>query len=697
MLDIPNIYGDPIVYDRRKGSPIDPYRKKKETVFIETNYAILSEIPNRRDRVKVSGLDINWVETDDRSFLEENYFWVDYTYGHVYFHGMHQNKTIHIEYTGEGVRMLADSRVYYSADRRFPNLRDKLIDVDRAILVERNRITEQIVSHPQPSEIVDLRVDYNGKVYDAAKHRVDAEQQKIEEAYIDAKGIRHESLKKRIDSLQLATEESLDEQETINTNIWAEINLIPGKITLETGMLEEKINGELTKITSRIDLIPSQIQLEVQELKEYTDGEFSRQASTLTMLSNKMELKVDVNGIVSSINLSEEGVRIDGAKNHITGETKIDNAVIKSANIESLSASKLRTGILRSENDHTTWNLNTGELTMASADITMGSGANIRFTDSGNKIVYTQLDPQTKNNHTAGFGVGRNINQRFPFSYFGTARGNTVAASDSVSFTGFIANTDARTDVDNIGNSVVGDMFHIRDRAVSFDVAFRFDLTGSVKRMHPINTGRHTYDLGADNNRFRNLYVDNVRSNGSVNIRDSHLTSGWLMQTRYANDGSAITLRGLNGGTYNYSIGGRNGNWERITTIRLKNKPNVSSDRRLKKDIAILDLGLDFMIDLNPSVFRFKKTNRDMEENKLDFGFIAQEVREVMDKHGVDINEHSLLTQDGDGMYALEHEQFIAPMVNSIKELNNKDIDKDRRIKDLEVKVRKLEEQLASA
>lgn len=706
--DIPNIYNDPIIFRRRLGTPIQPFKEIKESLSVEKHYVLLSEIPNRDAKVKVTGLNRNFYEVRDE-FLDENTYKVDYTNGIVYFHESLHGRTLNFEYVGEGVMLYPDSRVYLTGDKGFPNVRDKFKDVDRAIEVERSRITEQIISHPQPSEIVDARVDYNGKVYRILKDRIDAEQKKIEEAYVDAKGVRYSSLKERIDSLQLATEESFDEQDVINSQIWAEINLVPGMISLETGKLEQRINNELVKLTSRIDMVPDQIKLQVEQLKEYTDGEFARQASTINMLSDRIDLKVDVNGVISSINLSKEGVAISGAKVRITGETHIENGVIKSAHIDSLSADKIKAGTLRSQNNNTYWNLNTGEFSTGTANFTMGGGAKIRFTDPGNRIIYTQQDPQTRNNYTAGFGVGRNINHRFPFSYFGTSKGNNVHATDGSNFTGFIANTDARTEVDNIGNSVVGQVFHIRDKAVSYKEGFRFDLQQSVNVFRPINTSTHTYDIGTQGSRFRNVYAAAIRNNGTVHIRDSHRNSGWLIQTRYAGDGTDITLRGINGGSFNYVLGARQ-SYNRIRNIFLRNKPNVSSDARLKEDIEKLDLGLDFITSLNPSIFRLKMTKADKEKNKKDFGFIAQDVKSVLIEFGLDVKDVSILGQDDDGMYSLEHEQFIAPLVNAVKELDrrdieqinrievleNKDLNKDERIKELEKEVAVLKSELVS-
>lgn len=674
-LDIPNIYNDPILMRKRKGTSIDPYVKIKESFTVDAHYVLLSEIPNRYNKVKVtipnSDKELHEVKKE-HGLLRENEYRVDYTNGIVYIHESLKGLTLDFEYTGEGVYLFPDSRVYYTADKkRFPNLRDKIADIDRAILVERHRIDEQLRSHPQPSEVVDLRIDYNGKIYNVAKDRIDAEQQKIEEAYVDAKGVRYNSLKERIDSLQLAMEEEVDEQKRENTKIWSEIEIIPGKISLEVGRLEEKVNQEITKLTSRIDLVPEQITLKVEELREYVDGELYHSYSQIDLLKDQINLKVDANGVVSSINLSKEGVRISGNKIQITGQTHIDNAVIKSAHIESIDASKIRAGILRSQNDNTTWNLNTGNLVMRDASLVLGGGAKIELTDPGNRIVYTQLDYQEGQYHSAGIGIGRNINDRFPFAYLGTVRGTGLHAMDSTQFSGFIANTISRQDVDNIGNSVVGDVFHVRDKAVSYSIGFRFDLSGSVKYMRGMNTSKYTYDLGTSGSQFRNVFTQNVRSTSSVNVRDGDRSSGWMIQTRYAGDGSAITLRGLNGGRYNYSIGRRE-NYNRITSIFLKNRPNVSSDSRLKEDIEGIPLGLDFVNKLDVVAYRLKPNFSNMNENKKQYGLIAQQVKKALVESGVDINDITMIDQDDEGYYALEYEQFIAPLIKAVQELSDK-------------------------
>ena len=690
MVNIPEIYNDPILFRKRQGNHIDPFREITESVTVESAKVVLNEVPNREDRVKatINGVPLYEVERDE--FLQENTFKVNYTHGYIDVHESLAGKTIDFEYTGEGVYLFPDSRVYRTNDPTFPTLRDKIDDIDREILNQKSRVDTLIIKNPQPSEVVDLRIDRNGKIFPVAKDRIDAEQFKIEEAYTDAFGVRHESLKKRIDSLQISTKEKIDELNGYTSELDSQLRLVPGQITAKVSELREYTDGQVKKLTSMIDMVPGQIQLKVEEIRQWANGEFSRMESSINMLPDMIEAKVDVDGVINAINISKEGTRISGNKLKIDADAYIGKAVIEDANIKSVSASKIKAGIIRSENDNAEWNLNTGLFRMNRNNFVLGGGANIEFTDAGNRIIYTQDDPQTKWVHSAGIGVGRNINERFPYVFMGTTRGDGLHAQDSRLFTGFIANTDARMSVDSIGNSVVGDIFHIRDKSVDFSQGFRFDLSGKVKYMRPLNTHRYDYEIGGVDHRFLNVYTENVRSKKSVNIRDASTRSGWLVETRYAGDGRAITFRGLNGGSYNYSIGQRE-SYNRITSIFLKNKPNVSSDMRLKEDIEELELGLDFVLDLSPVSFKFKKTKADKVENKKEFGFLAQDVERALNKRGISVETHSLVSKDKDGIYAMEHEQLIAPIITSIHELYHYTKKENKKLKE---RIRILESKL---
>ncbi|MFT8747109.1 phage tail spike protein [Liquorilactobacillus nagelii] len=72
--------------------------------------------------------------------------------------------------------------------------------------------------------------------------------------------------------------------------------------------------------------------------------------SQIQQLSDNINLRVQKNDVINQINVSSEGILIDGAKVHITGTTTIDNAVIKSAMIDSISADKITAGTLNAAN-----------------------------------------------------------------------------------------------------------------------------------------------------------------------------------------------------------------------------------------------------------------------------------------------------------------------------------------------------------
>lgn len=84
-----------------------------------------------------------------------------------------------------------------------------------------------------------------------------------------------------------------------------------------------------------------------------TDEKFALQAKKneelegeLSVANDNINLSVKKNDIINQINISTEEVLIDGNKVHITGQTTIDNGVIKDAMIGNLSASKLTSGTI---------------------------------------------------------------------------------------------------------------------------------------------------------------------------------------------------------------------------------------------------------------------------------------------------------------------------------------------------------------
>ncbi|MGF2412828.1 tail fiber domain-containing protein [Ferruginibacter sp.] len=88
----------------------------------------------------------------------------------------------------------------------------------------------------------------------------------------------------------------------------------------------------------------------------------------------------------------------------------------------------------------------------------------------------------------------------------------------------------------------------------------------------------------------------------------------------------------------------------------------ITSDSRFKSNIQTSALGLEFIKQLRPvSYYR----NND-ESKKTEYGFVAQEVEQTLNKAGIVNN--GIISKDDAGMYSVRYNDFIAPMVKAIQQ-----------------------------
>jgi hypothetical protein len=110
-----------------------------------------------------------------------------------------------------------------------------------------------------------------------------------------------------------------------------------------------------------------------------------------------------------------------------------------------------------------------------------------------------------------------------------------------------------------------------------------------------------------------------------------------------------------------------------------------SSDVRKKRNIHSQELGLDFINDLRTVRFQWKPSYEFPkewddydEENNMDtkiimHGFIAQEVKEALDKHASDDDKKFSGWSEGlDGMQNTSREMFVIPLIKAVQELTAK-------------------------
>lgn len=111
----------------------------------------------------------------------------------------------------------------------------------------------------------------------------------------------------------------------------------------------EDIDANFTDMRASLDLKADSAALEVVSKRVNQESGLLEDArASINILRSDISLKVDIDGVIGSINLSKEGVRIDGNKHHITGQTLIDDAVIGTSAIANLAVDRfhLKQGII---------------------------------------------------------------------------------------------------------------------------------------------------------------------------------------------------------------------------------------------------------------------------------------------------------------------------------------------------------------
>jgi phage minor structural protein len=112
----------------------------------------------------------------------------------------------------------------------------------------------------------------------------------------------------------------------------------------QIAQMTEALQSRMTDAENNISEIAQTTQSLTTQISAKADTDWV--TSQFTQLADDINLRVSKDDIINQINLSTEGILIDGQKIHITGETTIDDAVITNAMIASLSASKLTAGTI---------------------------------------------------------------------------------------------------------------------------------------------------------------------------------------------------------------------------------------------------------------------------------------------------------------------------------------------------------------
>ncbi|MEH7116050.1 SGNH/GDSL hydrolase family protein [Neobacillus vireti] len=332
-MTLSNDFNGGIIGKRRTGKTDDPYKLITITLPVINSKTVLPEIPNRLEKVKVTGVSYPLYEIEDGE-LNDNFYRVDYAEGVVFFNAIHNNSNLTFTFLGEGQHFLPASSVWVTDNNGdIQTATEKLERIDADILAQKQRVDQQIQSTPQPSEIVDARVDRNGVVFPTVKGRVDAEQKKIDDALQAKDGTNYTSLKSRMDKVDDRTGDT--SLLSVGTNLTAAANLLKNSIGDTTQLdkgndLTEGVNinstdidtlksdlgvaqGNITSLTTQANGISKKISYKEKQtelLSLFYDKLRSKQLVTIACQGDSLTYGYDV--VSSDIRPADSSLTDDG-------------------------------------------------------------------------------------------------------------------------------------------------------------------------------------------------------------------------------------------------------------------------------------------------------------------------------------------------------------------------------------------------
>jgi hypothetical protein len=220
-----------------------------------------------------------------------------------------------------------------------------------------------------------------------------------------------------------------------------------------------------------------------------------------------------------------------------------------------------------------------------------------------------------------------------------------------------------------------------------------------------VTSGNHTVAVG-----YQTGYNDAITGNGNTllgNYAGFRLNSG-NENTIVGYDAGTLITTGTNNTCLGRDSGGPNSpsslstddhkivlGDSNITDLICNDTSISSSDSRDKTDVENFTHGLNYIEQLRPVTYRWDKRawyvdklSKDMtdddvknakpdgsrKKNKINVGFLAQEVQAIEEALGYKASEESnLVFNDNDGFqYGLKYERLVPMLVNAIKELSAK-------------------------
>lgn len=422
-------------------------------------------------------------------------------------------------------------------------------------------------------------------------------------------------------------------------------------------------NGLQSRVTQLADQLSSKVSSDdfSTHLSQYSDTIWAAVRSRVPSSSGKMTGKE----IISAIRLDRSGVKISGSKVQITGETSIDDAVIKSGHIHSLNADKITTGTLnaarvrvinldannitgnKTKFVQSTWNNINDRVQITSAGIEMiNSGA-------WRKTIYTATGLEMFRGRGAGDNAG-------VIGYF---KGSDYHASDEEYF------MDGFGDHHTIGIGAYG------------QIALGTGNDTSIRKFEPKMVINQKYD-GIQTNKIAALKTEAgfTISAGTARGEWASIIGGSLNgRNRLTFAQSIATLEANDKLDFYASAGAR---VMRLTykSVDINGSIKYSSDARLKTNIQ------KSKKNSLSQILNIEYTNFDWKDgSKNQFGFIAQQVQQ---------SASELITTDSEDYLRYDETRYVHTIGHALQQSHEQLLE---RIENLEEENKKLKEKLNEA
>lgn len=422
-------------------------------------------------------------------------------------------------------------------------------------------------------------------------------------------------------------------------------------------------NGLQSRVTQLADQLSSKVSSDdfSTHLSQYSDTIWAAVRSRVPSSSGKMT----GSEIISAIRLDRSGVKISGSKVQITGDTSIDNAVIKNSHIASLNADKITAGTLnaarvrvinldannitgnKTKFVQSTWNNINDRVQITSAGIEMiNSGA-------WRKTIYTATGLEMFRGRGAGDNAG-------VIGYF---KGSDYHANDEEYF------MDGFGDHHTIGIGAYG------------QIALGTGNDTSIRKFEPKMVINQKYD-GIQTNKIAALKTEAgfTISAGTARGEWASIIGGSLNgRNRLTFAQSIATLEANDKLDFYASAGAR---VMRLTykSVDINGSIKYSSDARLKTNIQ------KSKQNSLSQILNIEYTNFDWKDGSTNqFGFIAQQVQQ---------SASELITTDSEDYLRYDETRYVHTIGHALQQSHEQLLE---RIENLEEENKKLKEQLDEA